>query len=52
MLEKVAPLAMKPVMPASEEEMTALRDKLSQAGFRRETAVRYFLASKTIVASA
>ena len=49
-MEKVAPLAMKPVMPGSEEEMTALRDKLSQAGFRRETAVRYFLASKTIVA--
>jgi tight adherence protein C len=49
MMEKVAPYAMRPVMPASEEEMTALREKLSQAGFRRESAVRYFLASKTIL---
>ncbi len=49
MIDKVAPLAMKPVMPTSEAEMTALRQKLSQAGFRRETAVRIFLASKTIV---
>jgi tight adherence protein C len=49
MIEKVTPLAMMPVMPASEEEMSALREKLSQAGFRSESAVRYFLASKTIV---
>ena len=49
LVEKVAPLAIRPVMPASEEEMTKLRGKLSQAGYRRETAVRYFLASKTVV---
>jgi len=49
MLEKVAPIAMKPVMPASEEEMSTLRGKLAQAGFRRESASRYFLASKTIL---
>jgi tight adherence protein C len=48
-IEKVTPFAMRPVMPASEEEMTKLRQKLSQAGYRSETAVRYFLASKTIV---
>lgn len=49
LLDKVTPLAMRPVMPAKEEEMTALREKLAQAGFRRETATRYFLASKTIL---
>jgi tight adherence protein C len=49
MLEKVAPIAMKPVMPKSDEEMSTLREKLSQAGFRRESASRYFLASKTIL---
>jgi tight adherence protein C len=49
MLEKVAPIAMKPVMPKSDEEMSTLREKLSQAGFRREYASKYFLASKTIL---
>jgi tight adherence protein C len=48
-LDKLTPYAMRPVMPGSEEEMTALRERLAQAGFRRESAVRYFLASKTIV---
>jgi len=48
-LEKVAPIAMKPVMPRSDEEMSTLREKLAQAGFRREYASRYFLASKTIL---
>ncbi|MHC4445442.1 MAG: type II secretion system F family protein [Planctomycetota bacterium] len=48
-LEKVAPIAMKPVMPKSDEEMTTLRCKLAQGGFRHESAVRYFLASKTLV---
>ncbi|HOB75033.1 MAG TPA: type II secretion system F family protein [Phycisphaerae bacterium] len=51
-LEKVTPIAMKPVMPASEEEMSTLREKLAQAGFRRESATRYFLASKTILGAA
>ncbi len=48
MLERVAPYAMKPVMPKSDEEMSTLREKLSQAGFRRESASRFYLASKTI----
>jgi tight adherence protein C len=48
-MEKVAPIAMKPVMPRSDAEMSTLREKLSQAGFRREYASRYFLASKTIM---
>ncbi len=52
MLEKVAPYAIKPIMPKSEEEITSLRKKLSQAGFRHESASRYFLASKTIIAIA
>ena len=48
MIEKVAPIAMKPVMPKSDEEMSSLKQKLSQAGFRNDLATRYFLASKTI----
>ncbi|NLX14000.1 MAG: type II secretion system F family protein [Phycisphaerales bacterium] len=48
-LEHVAPYAMKPVMPKSAEEMSNLRERLAQAGLRRETAVRYFLASKTLL---
>lgn len=48
-MEKVAPYAMKPVMPRSDEEMSTLREKLAQAGYRHESATRYFLASKTIV---
>jgi tight adherence protein C len=50
MLEKVAPYAVKPVMPRSDEDMTTLREKLANAGFRGESASRNFLASKTIVA--
>jgi mannitol-specific phosphotransferase system IIBC component len=49
MLEKVAPIAMRPVMPKSAEEMSTLREKLANAGFRHESATRYFLASKTII---
>jgi len=49
MLERVAPYAMKPVMPRSDEQMSTLREKLSQAGYRHEAVTRYFLASKTIV---
>lgn len=49
MLERVAPYAMRPVMPKNDAEMSTLRERLSQAGFRREYATRYFLASKTIV---
>ncbi|HOA74480.1 MAG TPA: type II secretion system F family protein [Phycisphaerae bacterium] len=47
-LDKVAPYAIKPVMPKSDEEMSTLREKLAQAGFRHESACKYFLASKTI----
>lgn len=49
MMEKVAPLAMKPVMPKSDEDMTTLRQRMSQAGFRHDSAARVFLASKTIL---
>ncbi|MGB9623398.1 MAG: type II secretion system F family protein [Phycisphaerae bacterium] len=48
-LRKVAPLAVKPVMPKSEEEMSTLRIKLSNAGFRGEAAPAMFLASKTVL---
>jgi tight adherence protein C len=48
MLDRVAPYAIKPVMPKSDEEMSTLREKLAQGGFRQENATRYFLASKTI----
>lgn len=47
-LRKVAPLAMKPVMPRSESDVSMLRVKLSNAGFRRENASTLFLASKTV----
>jgi tight adherence protein C len=50
MLDKIAPYAVKPVMPRNDEDMTTLREKLSNAGLRRETACRNFLASKTIIA--
>ncbi len=48
MLDRVAPYAIRPVMPKSDEEMSTLREKLAQAGYRNENATRYFLASKTI----
>ncbi len=48
-MQKVAPYAVKPVMPKSDEEMSVLRVKLANAGFRRETAPTLFLASKTIL---
>lgn len=49
MLQKVAPIAMRPVMPKNEEEMSTLREKLANAGFRQDYASKYFLASKTLV---
>ncbi len=48
MLEKVAPIAVKPVMPKDEAEVSMLRIKLSNAGFRRENAPTLFLSSKTV----
>lgn len=50
LMSKVAPLAMKPVMPKSAEEMSMLRVRLTNAGYRDERAVTWFLASKTISA--
>ncbi len=49
MMEKVAPLAMRPVMPKNGAEMTQLRMKLAAAGFRAPNAPSIFLASKTVV---
>ncbi|HWL93682.1 MAG TPA: type II secretion system F family protein [Phycisphaerae bacterium] len=45
--EKAAPLLSRPVMPMKAEEQTNLRSKMAQAGFRRESAVSLFLASKS-----
>jgi tight adherence protein C len=47
-LDKVAPYAIRPVMPKNDADMSTLREKLAQAGFRQEVATKYFLASKTI----
>lgn len=49
MMEKVAPLAMRPVMPKNSAEMSKLRAKLAAAGFRKENASTVFLTSKTVV---
>lgn len=48
-LESVAPLAVKPVMPKNDEEMSNLRVKLANAGFRKESTPTIFLASKTVI---
>ncbi len=48
-LKKFTPLAVKPVMPRSEEEMSNLRVKLANAGIRSEAAPGMFLASKTLL---
>ncbi len=47
LVKRVAPIAVKPIMPKSDEEMSNLRVRLSNAGFRRESVVTFFLASKT-----
>jgi tight adherence protein C len=49
MMQRVAPLAMRPVMPKSSAEMSRLRLKLAAAGFRKDTAPAIFLGSKTVV---
>lgn len=49
MVERVAPLAVRPVMPKDSAEMSKLRQKLCSAGIRQENASTLFLASKTIV---
>lgn len=48
MLARVAPLAMRPVMPKDESEVSMLRIKLANAGFRKENAPTLFLSSKTV----
>jgi tight adherence protein C len=49
MVEKMTPLAIKPVMPKDLAEMSKIRQKLCSAGFRRENGVQMFLASKTLL---
>ena len=49
-IDKVAPIAVRPVMVTNAEQMSKLRVKLTNAGFRSEKAPVTFLASKTVVA--
>ena len=49
-LDTVAPLAVRPAMMQSAEQMSKLRLKLASAGYRTETAPTTYLASKTVVA--
>lgn len=49
-IDKVAPIAIRPSMTSNVEEMSKLRMRLAAAGFRSDTAPKTFLASKTIVA--
>ncbi len=49
-LDKVAPIAVRPSMTSNVEEMSKLRMRLAAAGLRSDTAPKTFLASKTIVA--
>jgi tight adherence protein C len=50
MIEAVAPVAIRPANITNPEEMTKLRWKLANAGFRSESAPTTFLASKTVAA--
>jgi len=50
MVQKMAPLATRPVMPKNAEEMSRLNVKLANAGLRQANAATLFLASKTIFA--
>ena len=49
MVQKMAPIATRPVMPKSADEMSRLNLKLANAGLRRENAASLFLSSKTIL---
>lgn len=49
MMGKVAPIAMRPVMPRNSMEMSKLRIKLAAAGYRKDTTPTIFLASKTVI---
>ena len=48
-MDRVAPMAMKPVMPKSDEELSVLKVKLANAGYRQSNATKTFLASKTVL---
>ena len=50
MIDAVAPIAIRPSMVSNAEEMSKLRVKLAMGGFRKDTVVTTFLASKSIVA--
>lgn len=50
MIEAVAPVAIRPANITNPEEMTKLRWRLANAGFRNESAPRTFLASKSVAA--
>ncbi|QDV90292.1 Bacterial type II secretion system protein F domain protein [Phycisphaerae bacterium RAS2] len=52
MLEMAAPILSRPMMPKTEQEQSSLRAKLASAGYRRESIVMMFLASKIIVGGA
>ena len=49
-LDTVAPIAIRPSMKGSAEQMSKLRIKLANAGLRSENAPTTFLASKTVMA--
>ena len=49
LVKKATPMLQKIVMPASDEEQSQLRIKLTQAGYRSPQAQTVFLASKTAV---
>lgn len=48
MLEKASPALAKPLQPKSETEAGKLRQRLSHAGFRRESAPGVFLSVKVV----
>lgn len=49
LVKKATPMLQKMVMPASDQEQSQLRVKLTQAGYRSPQAQTIFLASKTAV---
>ncbi len=50
LLEKAAPTLTRPLMPKDEEELGAMQQRLSSAGFRGEHAITVYLASKALSA--
>lgn len=49
LVKKATPMLNRLIMPASEQEQTALRIKLANAGIRAQYAQTVFLASKTVL---